>query len=93
MSERIEYARKVVTISLYHMGKHPLYNVNKLNRDDKKRLITTVMDIMRFDNTQIEYAFNCLTMSHVIYPTHKYCYTDYKFDNYDDDLTIYLLKE
>jgi hypothetical protein len=93
MSDRIEYARKVVLISLGRMGKHPLDNVNNFNSDDKERLITTVMDTTTYDNNQIDYAFNYLSMCHVIYPSHKYCYTDYEFEDLDDDFSIYLYKQ
>jgi len=93
MSDRIEYARKVVLISLGLMGNHPLDDVNKFNSDDKERLITTVMDTMTFDNNQIDYAFNYLSMCHVIYPTHRYSYIGYKFEDLDDDFSIYLYKQ
>lgn len=94
MSERIEYARKVVSISLCRINKHPTHDVNELNNDDKERLINMVMDTMLYDVNQINYAFNCISMNNVIDPTYRYCYKDYVFENYDDDLTIYTyLKE
>lgn len=93
MSERIEHARKVVSISLCRISKHPTHDVNELNSDDKEQLINMVMDTMTYDVNQINYAFNCVCMNHVIDPNHKYCYTEYEFENYDDDLTIYLFKD
>jgi hypothetical protein len=93
MSDRIEYAKKVVGISLGRIGKHPLINIDTLNSDDKELLITTVMDTMTFDNIQIDYAFNYLSMCHVIYPTHRYSYIAYKFEDLDDDFSIYLYKQ